>query len=153
MVHPRLINSCSWASASWLTTLLSTCITTNNFCMRIIHIPDSVLVCFGYEYYEMLPHDKERLSALANSHSISYNFGLCHLHFHYLPATHSPFNSDYFSLHFIVLVPVIWKSFMLLSISHYVWRWIVVFYKYSSSVKRREKNLTKSRRKQEVWVF
>ena len=37
-VHPRLINSCWCASASWLTTLLSTCITTNNFCMRIIQI-------------------------------------------------------------------------------------------------------------------
>ena len=46
-VHPRLINPCSCAAASRLRTLFSTCITTNNFCMKITRIPDSVIVCFG----------------------------------------------------------------------------------------------------------
>ena len=117
-VHPELISSCSCAAASWLTTLLSTCITTNNFCMRIIHKPDSVLLFLVFYSnnkhlgellltMNMLPCYKERLSALANSCSISFNFRLCYQHFHYLPATHSPFNGDYFPLHFIVLVLVI----------------------------------------------
>ena len=117
-VHPELINSCSCSAASWLTTLLSTCITTNNFCMRRIHKPDSVLLFLVFysnnkhlgevpSTMNMLPHYKERLSALANSYSISFNFRLCYQHFHYLPATHSPFNGDYFPLHFIVLVLVI----------------------------------------------
>ena len=59
-VHPRLINPCSCAAASWLRTLFSTCITTNNFCMKIIHIPDSVIVCFGILILRMCYHTTKK---------------------------------------------------------------------------------------------
>ena len=175
-VHPRLINPCSCAAASWLRTLFSTCITTNNICMKIIHIPDSVIVCFGILILRICYHTtkKDFLQHFVQFRTVLPAFSL-------FASNIFSFQQWLFSPPFHCFSAGYMKKFYVIFSFSYVWRWIVLREDVSihrtnffflqilgdlplfvwcmltlaleTFQQREEKKLTKSRRKQEVWVF
>ena len=115
--HPELISSRSCAAASWLTTLLSTCITINNFCKRIIQIPASVLVCFGiffrWQIFRRGSSELEYVTTLQRKTPSALAYS------HYLPVTHSLFNADHLPS---ISIASYKKKFYVFYNFSYVWR-------------------------------